>query len=162
MPSIEILSIQPVTLAEIDTLVDLICELAHYENVAQPDKAYLKDNLITHGFNDQPKFYAKFAMLNQEKIGYIFYTFQFSPFQGRPVLFLEDLYVRKPYRRKKVATAFFRALSQIAHKENCCRIDWLVFKWNKSAKEFYHSLGGDPVDTIDRYTLSETKFLTFL
>lgn len=162
MLSFDKLTMKSVTISEIDDLVTLVCELAHDERVEPADKGYLKDSLITHGFLEHPKFHAKFAMINNEIIGYIIYSFRFLPSKGRPVLFLEDLYVRSSYRRKRVATAFFRELAQIANHENCCSINWVVFKWNSSAIQFYKTLGSDLVDTLDQYTLTETKYLTFI
>jgi GNAT superfamily N-acetyltransferase len=65
----------------------------------------------------------------------------YATFPAKPLLFLEDIYVRPEFRRRGIGRAFFRHLAQIARAEGAARIDWVVLDWNKPAIEFYESIG---------------------
>ena len=71
----------------------------------------------------------------------ILYFFNYSTWQGRPGLYLEDLFVRPHFRGKGIGKALLIHLAQTALKENCGRFVWQVLDWNQPAIDFYHSLG---------------------
>ena len=57
-----------------------------------------------------------------------------------PNLYLNDLYVCKPYRRTGYARLLFTKLKEIAKQEKCGRIEWLVQKENEQAIAFYKTI----------------------
>ncbi len=154
--------IRSVEADQIDELVDMIHELAAYEKFNPLEKSLLKDNLLNYGYGANPKFRADFAVIAEEKVGYIFYSFPFSATQGKPVLYLEDIYVRESHRQNKVATLLFKRLAQVAHKEDCCRIEWGVLKWNTAAQIFYQSIGATLLDRSLRGILNPEQIEALL
>ena len=70
---------------------------------------------------------------------FIFYNY--STFQGRPGIYLEDLFVDPQFRGKGIGKALLLHLAQIAVRENCGRYGWQVLDWNTPSIEFYQSLG---------------------
>jgi GNAT superfamily N-acetyltransferase len=45
-------------------------------------------------------------------------------------------------------------LANLALERNCGRLEWWVLDWNQPAKDFYLSLGAEPMDdwTVNRVT----------
>lgn len=66
----------------------------------------------------------------------------FSTFLGRTGIWLEDLYVRPPYRRRGLA----RRLLGHLRAETAGRVEWEVLDWNADAVAFYRSLGAAPLE----------------
>lgn len=86
----------------------------------------------------------------------LFYPF-YSTFAGRPGLFLEDLYVRPPWRRRGAGRALLQAFLQTARERGCPKVEWRVLNWNEPAIRFYQSIGASLLSnwTPVRLTLSE-------
>jgi GNAT superfamily N-acetyltransferase len=87
-------------------------------------------------------------------LGIALYYYTFSTFEGKPTLWLEDMFVRKEYRRKGIGTALMKRLCQIALEKDCSRIDWIVLNWNEPTRQFSFNLGATAEDewTIFRMT----------
>ena len=82
------------------------------------------------------------ARENKEKpVGYAFYSFRFSGWAGKPVLYLEDLFVLPDFRRQAIGTSLLKHLASVAKENECAFMEWLVFDWNKTAQAFYEQLG---------------------
>jgi GNAT superfamily N-acetyltransferase len=73
--------------------------------------------------------------------GFALFFYNYSTWQGRPGLYLEDLFVRPEFRSQGIGKALLLHLAQIAVRENCGRFQWQVLDWNTPAIEFYESLG---------------------
>jgi GNAT superfamily N-acetyltransferase len=71
----------------------------------------------------------------------------FSTFLGRPGIWLEDLFVRPPYRRQGVA----RILLEHLRARTAGRVEWDVLDWNERAIALYRSMGARPVEGWTRY-----------
>jgi GNAT superfamily N-acetyltransferase len=52
-------------------------------------------------------------------------------------LYLNDLFVKKSYRRMKGATLLINKLKEIAQQENCGRIEFFTLAENRVAQAFY-------------------------
>jgi GNAT superfamily N-acetyltransferase len=130
----------------------LIRELAAYEKKAH--KAVAKEeDLLRDGFGPQPKFRALIAEWNGEPAGYASFFYFYSTFQGRPALFLEDLFVSDKFRGQGIGKALLVAVAKLALDENCFGLRWEVLDWNTPAIKFYEKLGAD--------FLHERKVVTF-
>jgi GNAT superfamily N-acetyltransferase len=81
------------------------------------------------------------AEFNGEAAGMAFYFYNYSTWQGRPGIFLEDLFVRPKFRRKSIGRALMTHLAQTAIAENCYGVRWEVLDWNKPAIDVYQHLG---------------------
>lgn len=72
----------------------------------------------------------------------------FSTFQARPGIWLEDLFVRPEYRGHGYGRAVLEALFDRA---GLGRVEWAVLDWNEPSLRFYESLGARPVAHWLRY-----------
>jgi len=65
----------------------------------------------------------------------------YSTWEGRPGIFLEDLFVRPEYRAKGIGTALLIYVARLAEEEQCYGVRWEVLHWNKRAIEFCQQIG---------------------
>lgn len=61
-------------------------------------------------------------------------------------MFLEDLFVRAAFRGRQIGKSLLAAVAAIAEREGCHGMRWEVLDWNRSAVEFYKSLGAEFLD----------------
>lgn len=139
---------------DLDTIIDLIRGLAEYEN--EPDAVHLEPDILrAHLFGER-----RFAEVilaetdDGESAGFALFFHNFSTWEGRPGLYLEDLFVRPEHRGRGYGLALLADLARIAVERGCARLEWNVLDWNEPALEFYHHLGAVPLDewTVHRVT----------
>jgi GNAT superfamily N-acetyltransferase len=93
-----------------------------------------------HGFGERPYFEVLLAELDGEAVGFALYFHNYSTWEGRPGIYLEDLFVEERARGLGLGRALIAALAAIARKRGCPRIDLSVLHWNPT-REFYHRIG---------------------
>jgi GNAT superfamily N-acetyltransferase len=125
---------------DIPLILSLIRELAEYER-APSAVVCTEQDLRRDGFGPSPVFHVIVAEWNGEAAGMAFYFYNYSTWQGRSGIFIEDLFVRPRFRRKGIGRALMAKLAQTAIAEKCHGIRWEVLDWNKPAIEVYQHLG---------------------
>ena len=126
----------------------MIGELAEYERLR--DEMQLDpDDLRRDLFGDDPAASVVIAEddATGEIAGFALYFRTYSTFLGRPGIWLEDLFVRPPFRGKGYGLALLQYLRTLTDG----RVEWAVLDWNAPAIEFYESLGARPVPGWTRY-----------
>jgi len=136
------LSIRAATVNDVPLLKALILELAEYERERQLVMITEAD-LARDGFGPQPKFRALIAEWDGQTAGYALFFGFYSTWEGRPGLFLEDLFVREIFRGKGIGKALLANVAGIAQRENCYGVRWEVLDWNQAAIDFYKGLGAE-------------------
>jgi len=126
--------------ADVGIILKFIRALAVYEKLSGEVVASEQD-LLRDGFGAEPKFRCIIAEWDQTPVGFALYFYNYSTFQGRPGIYLEDLFVDPQFRGQGIGKALLLHLAQIAVRENCGRYVWQVLDWNTPAIDFYHSLG---------------------
>jgi GNAT superfamily N-acetyltransferase len=135
------LSTRAATIADVPLLRRLIQELAEYERESQA-VFITEDELRRDGFGPAPKFRAIIAEQDGQPAGLAVFFASYSTWTGSG-LFLEDLFVREPFRGHGVGKALLCELAEIARKEGHHTIRLDVLDWNESAIKFYKSLGAE-------------------
>jgi len=139
------LSIRAATVNDVALLKALIFELAEYER--ERDQVVITEaDLVRDGFGPQSKFRALIAEWDGQTAGYALFFGSYSTWEGRPGLFLEDLFVRQTFRGKGIGTALLSNVAGIAKRENCYGVRWEVLDWNQPAIDFYKRLGATFLD----------------
>jgi GNAT superfamily N-acetyltransferase len=137
-----VLNIRSATREDVPVLLSLIRELATYEK--KRHKCLItEDDLLRDGFGPQPKFRALIAEWEGQAAGYASFFYFYSTFQGRPALFLEDLFVLDEFRGRGIGKSLLVAVAKLAIQEGCFGLRWEVLDWNRPAIKFYEKLGAD-------------------
>jgi len=134
------LNIRKATPDDIPLILEFIRELAEYER-APAEAVATPDDLRRDGFSGEPRFFVEIAEWDGEPAGFALWFFNYSTWQGKPGLYLEDLFVRPRFRKKGIGKALLVHLARVAVEKGCGRYQWQVLDWNTPAVEFYESLG---------------------
>ncbi len=121
-------------------ILSLVKELATFER--SPDKV---TNSVECMKEEKQYFQSIVAeSTNGEIVGMAVFFFAYYTWVGKS-LYVDDIYVKKSCRGKKIGTKLLKEVFKVAKKENCKRVRWQVLNWNKSAIDFYKKCGA----TID-------------
>jgi GNAT superfamily N-acetyltransferase len=134
------LNIRNATPDDIPLILEFIRELAEYERAPEQAVA-MPEDLRRDGFSGEPRFYVEIAEWDGEPAGFALWFFNYSTWQGKPGLYLEDLFVRPRFRKKGIGKALLVHLARVAVEKGCGRYQWQVLDWNTPAIDFYESLG---------------------
>jgi GNAT superfamily N-acetyltransferase len=121
-------------------ILRLIRGLAEYERAPEAVSATEAD-LLRDGFGEHPLFHVVLAEWDGTAVGFAFYFFNYSTWEGRPGLYLEDLFVEPAFRGWGIGKALLVHLARIAVQKGCGRYQWQVLDWNEPSIRFYESMG---------------------
>jgi GNAT superfamily N-acetyltransferase len=133
------------TAEDVPVVLQLIHELAVYEKEPDAVRATVED-LHAALFGGDPVAWCHVAVLDGAVVGMALWYRTFSTWQGKPGLWLEDLYVRPEARGTGLGKALLVELAQVAVDRGWTRFEWWVLDWNTPAQGFYRSLGALPQD----------------
>lgn len=135
-------SIRPPAPADVPAVFGMIAELADFEQLRHLLVA-TEQSLHDALFGPQPACECVVAREGDTPVAFALFFHNYSTFLGRKGLYLEDLYVKPPYRGKGHATALLKHLAQLAVARGCGRFEWSVLDWNEKAIGFYKKMGAD-------------------
>jgi GNAT superfamily N-acetyltransferase len=133
-------SIRRATPRDAPTIFRLLRGLAEYERLTH-EMVATRRQIRRHGFGKRRYFEALICRRGRADVGLAVYYFTFSTFQGRPSLYLEDLFVLPEERGRGAGRALLAELARIAERRGCGRMEWAVLDWNKNSIRFYKRLG---------------------
>lgn len=139
------LSIREAAPCDLQLIADLIRALAEYEKLEHEvrfDEAMLGEKL----FGPRPYAEVLIGEVDGEPRGFALFFHNFSTFEGRPGIYLEDLFVMPEARGLGLGKALLAELARIAAARDCARLEWWVLDWNEPSIAFYKSLGAKPMD----------------
>jgi GNAT superfamily N-acetyltransferase len=138
-------SIRSATRADLSLIASLIRELAEYERLT-PHVRFDEAMLDRHLFGERPMAEVVIGEVDGIAQGFALFFHNFSTFEGRPGIFLEDLFVRPEARGSGLGKALLACLANLAVERGCARLEWWVLDWNEPAIGFYKKLGARPMD----------------
>ena len=145
------LSIRPAMSGDLDLIIGFIRALADYERLA--DAVVLDRTLLgCHLFGEKPMAEVLIGEIDGVARGFALFFHNFSTFEGKPGIYLEDLFVEPDARGAGLGKALLARLAQVAMERGCARLEWSVLDWNEPSIAFYKSLGAKAMDewTINR------------
>ena len=136
---------------DIDIIQAFILALADYERLAHEVKAD-RETLARYLFGERPMAEVLIAEAEGAAVGFALFFHNFSTFEGRPGLYLEDLFVLPEARGLGAGKALLSSLAALAIERDCARLEWSVLDWNEPSIAFYRALGARPMDewTVQR------------
>ncbi len=137
---------------DIDLIFNFILELAIYEKL---EHSFKKNKKELKKFLFGSKKYAEvlIAEFYNEPAGFALFFTNFSTFECKPGIYLEDLFVKEEFRNKGIGSALLKKLAEIAISRNYARFEWAVLDWNP-ARSFYAKLGAFPLNEWIIYRLT--------
>ena len=138
--------------ADIALILGFITELAIYERAEDQVVATAAD--IRKSLFEARSAHALICSVDGEPAGFAVYFFNYSTWQGRKGLYLEDLYVTPAHRHVGAGKALLQHLARIAVEEGCGRFEWSVLDWNEPALQFYRSIGASPMPEWVKHRLA--------
>ena len=139
------LTIRPAAAADLPLIAQFIRDLADYEKLAHEvrfDEATLGDRL----FGARPYAEVVIGELDGNPQGFALFFHNFSTFEGKPGIYLEDLFVRPAARGSGLGKALLAHLAKLCTTRDCARLEWSVLDWNAPAIGFYQSLDARLMD----------------
>ena len=145
---------------EVSIILDLIKELAEYEKAPDQVEANESD-LIATIFAADPKVFCDVVEVEEKVVGMAIWFLNYSTWQGKHGIYLEDLFIKPEYRGRGYGKALLQHLARICEEKGYGRFQWWVLDWNSPAIEFYRSLGAVAMDewTVYRVSGDELKKL---
>ncbi|MEE3156985.1 MAG: GNAT family N-acetyltransferase, partial [Pseudomonadota bacterium] len=133
---------------------------ARYEK-AEHEVVATRADIEASIFGEQSTVRALICEADGQPIGFAVYFFNYSTWQGRRGLYLEDLYVSPEYRGSGAGKALLRHLARIAVTGGCGRFEWSVLDWNEPAIKFYESIGAKAKSEWVGYQLAGEALVAF-
>lgn len=123
----------------------LVRELAEYEKLAG-EVAATEQQIAAALFGSEPRLFCEIAEWSGEPAGFAVWFLNFSTFRGRHGIYLEDLFVRPPFRKRGIGKALMARLAKRCAEEGYARFEWAVLDWNAPSIAFYRSIGAQVMD----------------
>lgn len=141
---VAMIAIRPALRSDLPLIARLIEALADYERLGDALR-FDQQLLARHLFGERPMAEVLIGELGGEARGFALFFHNFSTFEGRPGIYLEDLFVEPEARGAGLGTALLTAIARIALERGCARLEWAVLDWNAPALGFYRALGARPM-----------------
>jgi GNAT superfamily N-acetyltransferase len=139
------LSIRDAVPGDLPLIAELIRDLAEFEKLSH-EVRFDEEVLGRKLFGERPYAEVLIGEVDGTAQGFALFFHNFSTFEGRPGIYLEDLYVRPEARGAGLGKAMLRHLAALALERDCARLEWWVLDWNAPAIGFYRSIGALPMD----------------
>jgi len=139
------ITIRPATAEDLPLIASLIRALAEYEKLAHEvrfDEVVLGQKL----FGPRPYAEVVIGEIDGVAQGFALFFHNFSTFEGKPGIYLEDLFVRPEARGSGLGKALLSHLAALVIERDCARLEWSVLDWNAPSIGFYQSLGAKLMD----------------
>ncbi|WP_207458119.1 GNAT family N-acetyltransferase [Azospirillum sp. SYSU D00513] len=136
MPSV---TIRPAVEADSSVILRFVRELAEFEREPNAVKA-TEEDFRRDGWGERPVFEALIAELDGAPVGFALTFRNYSTWEGRYGIHVEDLYVTPEARRHGVGRLLLAAVARRAVEQGCRRVDLAVLDWNP-ARAFYDRIG---------------------
>ena len=104
-------------------------------------------NTLDQMIKDKDIFQCLVAVIDKEIVGFATFFFTYYSWTGKG-LYLDDLYIKDSFRKQAVGKKLLDTIIDLAKKEQCKNIRWLVSNWNLNAIDFYKNMGAT-IDEVD-------------
>ena len=141
-------TVRAATPADASTIVAFVRGLAEFEYEPLEQVHLTEADVLRDGFGERPSFECLIAEQTVSRdgsaglrpVGFALFFPNYSTWEGRAGLYVEDIFVVEDARRSGAGRAIIEALARIAQGRGAPRIDLAVLDWNP-ARAFYERLG---------------------
>ena len=147
------MKIRAAKVEEVPIILNLIKDLAEYEKAPDEVEANESD-LIATIFAENPKVFCDVVEVDGEIVGMAIWFLNYSTWQGKHGIYLEDLFIKPEFRGRGYGKALLQHLAAICNERGYGRFQWWVLNWNSPAIEFYRALGAEAMSEWTVYRVS--------
>lgn len=133
-------------------ILGYIRKLAAYEKMA--DEVLADEKTLEESLFDRKKAEVLLAYYQEKPVGFMLFFHNFSTFEGKPGIYLEDLYIDEEMRKNGFGKEMLSCLAGLAIERDCKRLEWACLDWNTPSIEFYKSMGAISLDDWTVYRLT--------
>lgn len=127
---------------DVGILYELIMGIAKFHNQEQ-FVATTPEEMFRAGFSENPKFGAFIAEYDGKVAGYLSYTWNYSIWNGKNYMNMDDLFVWEEFRGKKIGEQLMQSAKDLCEDSGINSIRWEVQQDNSKAISFYNRLGAE-------------------
>ena len=128
---------------DVALVLHFVRALADYEKLLHEVQA-TEDDFRRLLFGEPRRAAALIAEWEGAPVGFALWYYSVSTFDGRPKLYVEDVFVNPDARGRGIGRAVFADLARRALVQGCSRMEWSVLDWNAPSIAFYRSIGALP------------------
>lgn len=139
--------------SDASSIVGFVRKLAAFEREPADSVKLTEADVLRDGFGSNPRFEVLIAEQDGTPVGFALFFPNYSTWEGRPGLYLEDIFVEESARRHGVGRKLIAAMARIARERKFVRIDLSVLDWNP-ARGFYRTLGFTHMKTWQPFRLT--------
>jgi GNAT superfamily N-acetyltransferase len=139
--------------ADAAAITAMIHGLAEFEQ-APEQCTVIETQVRTALFDQPPTLHAHVAEVDGEVAAMALWFLNFSTWDGVAGIHLEDLFVRKGFRRLGLARGLLTALAAECVDNGYTRLSWAVLNWNTDAIALYESVGARAQSEWTTYRVS--------
>ncbi|HEY0622378.1 GNAT family N-acetyltransferase [Sphingomonas sp.] len=137
---------------DFELVAEFIRKLADYEKLAH-EVRFDPEMLRSHLFGERPAPEVLIGEVDGVPGGFALFFQTFSTFEGKPGIWLEDLFVEPHARGTGLGRALLSRLAALVIERGGARLEWAVLDWNELGKRFYRSIGAGPVEGWERWRM---------
>lgn len=139
---------------DFELVAGFIRKLADYEKLAH-EVRFDDATLHRHLFGPRPAAEVLIGEIDGVARGFALFFQTFSTFEGKPGIWLEDLFVEPDARGAGLGRALLSRLAALVIERGGARLEWNVLDWNALGKGFYRSIGAGHVDGWERWRMQD-------
>jgi GNAT superfamily N-acetyltransferase len=142
-------------------IVHFIRALAIFEKEPVEQVKITEADVRRDGFGANRRFEVLIAEIERKPVGFALFFPNYSTWEGKPGLYIEDIFVEESARKTGIGRKLIAALAKIAASRGCARIDLAVLDWNP-ARGFYHRIGFRHAEPWQIFRLNSSNFSTLI
>jgi GNAT superfamily N-acetyltransferase len=131
--------------SDLPSIMQFVRELAEYEKLSH-EVRFTEETLGENLFGARRMAEVLIGEVTGSPQGFALFFHNFSTFEGRPGIYLEDLFVRPEARGAGLGKALLMELARLTVERGCARLEWAVLDWNEPSIGFYKALGARAMD----------------
>lgn len=140
--------------ADLAAIILMADALNRYEG--KPPTGLTEAVLDRHIFGPAAMLSCLIAELDRQAVGYAAFQPTFDMESASAGLYMADLFVAEPTRRRGVGRALVRALAGETLRRGYSWLAWRVMETNPRAQAFYRAIGGARIE-VDTYAIDGDK-----
>jgi len=149
-----LITIRQAEAQDFEVVAGFIRKLADYEKLAH-EVRFDDATMHRHLFGPRPAAEVLIGEVDGAPAGFALFFQTFSTFEGKPGIWLEDLFVEPHARGAGLGRALLSRLAALVIERGGARLEWNVLDWNELGKGFYRSIGAAHVDGWERWRMQD-------